>query len=109
MDYMFRDCQKLQSLEINNFVTNPSLSMIDFIANCSSLISLDLYNFDISILRTTPSSSSSTNYGLFYNIKPGLIYCLNITNAGDTLNSLLSGEFNCQYFCFKKGRKFINQ
>ena len=69
--------------------------------NCSSLISLNLYHFDI-------SSITNINNNIFNNYNENLIYCINEIFAYK-LSSLLLKSFhkNCSYFCFMYFKKYI--
>ena len=57
MDYMFRECSSLTSLDVSNFNTQNVTDMYWMFCGCSSLTSLDVSNFD--------TKNVTSLYGMF--------------------------------------------
>ena len=51
MNYMFRSCQKLKSLDLKQFNTPNLQYMEQLFCNCNSLEYLDVTNFDTSKIQ----------------------------------------------------------
>ena len=66
-DEMFENKTNIISIVLNNVKTEHITSMSRMFANCTSLKTLDLSNFDTENLKTT--SLSSFDSGMFYNCK----------------------------------------
>ncbi len=47
MSRMFKGCESLKELNLNNFITNNNTDMERLFYKCSSLIELNLNNFNI--------------------------------------------------------------
>ena len=58
---MFRDCDKLQSLDLSNFDTSNVYNMDSMFYSCHNLQSLDLSNFDTSIVANMDSMFTYCN------------------------------------------------
>lgn len=72
MMYLFRNCSSLLSLDLSNWNTEKVVTFTAVFNGCSSLSELDLSSFD--------TSSSNSYYMMFFNC-PSLI-SLNISNFG---------------------------
>ena len=91
MKNMFSRCSSLLSLNINNFDTSKVTNMNRMFYHCSSLISLDLRNFN------TKSDLSYSD--IFKNINPNLTYCIS-HNKTDKFSSDFIGVEDCDNLCF---------
>ena len=92
MEFMFRGCSSLLSLNLNNFDTSLVTNIQYMFEGCISLISLNLINFN--------SSLFTYKSGMFTGCSPYLIYCINETKA-NTITSLLSNyKKDCNNTCF---------
>ena len=86
-------------MEIDNFYFSESYNVSSMFYNCSKLISLNLYNFDL---------SSSIDYSNMLNqCNDHLIYCINNDELIKSYLSNFTYINNCSYFCFKKSKKMI--
>ena len=71
MDYMFYNCELLISLEITNFNISLVSSMSYMFSNCKSLVSLNLSNFNQ--LQITNNEGL---IDLFLGVYEKFVYCI---------------------------------
>ena len=98
MQYMFKDCSSLTTLDLSSFNTDKVTNMYAMFNNCSSLTSLDLSSFN--------TKKVANMYAMFYNCRNltsldlSSFNTANVTDMGNMFGSCLSltslnlGSFN---------------
>ena len=97
MNYMFYNCTSLLSLNLNNFNTSSVINMEGMFSNCYSLISLNLFYFN------TTSVINMNN--LFLGCSEDLIYCINENNTNNIFSQINPDKNNCSDICFTKDKQ----
>ena len=90
MQYMFRNCTSLTSLDLSTFDTSNVTSMNNMFQNCTSLTNLNVSNFD--------TSNVTTMTNMFYNCSAltTLKLCTFDTLAATAMNYMFQNTTNMQ-------------
>ena len=73
--------------------------MKEMFSQCTSLKSLNIYNFD--------TSNVTQHSNLFYNISNNIIFCSNQEKQSNIVYLFSSFNNNCSFFCISDNKKYI--
>ena len=92
---MFFSCTSLISLDLRNFNTSSVRDMDEMFYCCTSLIYLNLISFT--------ENKVPNIYDIFYGINSNLIYCINnAPNIKSAIQQKSSKNNECAYICFNE-------
>ena len=105
MDYIFKDCSDLYSVNLFNMIKSSDISARDIFSGCENVKFINLSNFDI--LYTNLSEANVIS--IFDNIPENIVYCINEKSILYSLLSKKNGSvLNCTYDWYKSQKKIIS-
>ena len=125
MEYMFKDCEELESIDLSNFDTKQVLSMNSMFVNCTKLKSIDLTSFntenvsDISYMFSSCESATTINvssfdtsnvkkmYSLFRNCKS--VKTLDVSNFNTENIYDMSYMFAVGGYCYDEDYNYVEK